>query len=111
MKQTFPVVFNEKTLKELKNKMFVGVGGESTEYIVGETILNPESPTEQATWYRAARVSVIKELEDICNFLVEGKTDEATELAFSIKEYLIKSDSSCGETVRRFKARLKEITE
>ena len=47
MKQTFPVVFNERTLKELKNKMFVGVGGEDIEYIVGETILNPESPIEQ----------------------------------------------------------------
>lgn len=111
MKQTFPVVFNEKILKELKNKMFVGVGGESTEYIVGETILNPESPTERATWYRAARVSVIKEFEDICDFLIKGETDQAINLAFSLKEYLIEADSSCRETVKRFKARLKEMTE
>ena len=111
MKQTFPVVFNEKTLKELKNKMFVGVGGEFTEYIVGETILNPESPTEQATWYRAARVSLIDEFESLCDFLVKGETDQAVNLAYSIKEYLIEADSSCHETVKRFKARLQEMTE
>lgn len=111
MKQTFPVVFNEKTLKELKNKMFVGVGGESTEYIVGETILNPESPTEQATWYRAARVSLIDDFESLCDFLIKGETDQAVNLAYSIKEYLIEADSSCRETVKRFKARLKEMTE
>lgn len=111
MKQTFPVVFNETTLRELKNKMFIGVGGENTEYIVGETILNAESPIEQATWYRAARVSIIEEFENLCNFLIKGETEQAVNLAYTIKEYLIEADSSCSETVKRFKARLKEMTE
>ncbi len=111
MKQTFPVVFNEKTLKDLKNKMYIGVGGDSTEYIVGETILNADSPTERATWYRAARVSLINEFENLCDFLIAGETDKAVSLAYSIKEYLIEADSTCYETVKRFKARLEEMTE
>lgn len=101
MKETFPIILNDK--------MYIAVGSGSTEYIVGETILNPDSDNERSTWYRAARALVIGEFESICNFIVAEKITEAKELAELVSKFLTECDDEYPACVHRFKDRLKRI--
>ncbi len=101
MKEIFPMV--------IENKMFVGVGNTSIEYIIGNCILNPESPVERNLWKRVAKVTVIDEFELVCNFLLTSEIEKAKEIAYGIKEYLTNSDAEYPKCIALFKEKIENF--
>ncbi len=101
MKETMPVVLGEE--------LYVAIGDGQHEYIVGKTILNPNSTQEKALWERAAKASVIDELVQVCVFLSQEKDEKkAKELSDEILDYLIQTSQEYPDCVKRFKKNMKE---
>ncbi len=100
MKQAMPVVLN--------NELYVAIGNDRHEYIVGKTILNPESLNEKQLWERAAKASLIDELIKVCEFLIENKTNAAKEMASDIINYLLEAKREYPKCITLFKENIKE---